>query len=282
MVCMKITPTRLLGMYCLSMLVWMGSVAAYADEAATANHKLKTYSGTITYVDPTEKTVTVKRFLFTKTFNLAENCALSVGDKNDAALEDLRPGQAVEVAYKNAGGVPVANRIVQKKLRYTGSVLSIDPEKHKLTVSRRGFSKTFSIPSDCKVVLKDDKSGSIENVKVGQTITVVYETPNDSLVARQIEHTSATFVGTLEAIDASARVVKAKHVVGEKKFNLSGDCKIVINGKSNASLSDLRLGQKLVLDYDDVDGVNVVNRIALSEGSAETAQSEETKGRAQK
>ena len=100
-------------------------------------------------------------------------------------------------------------------------------------------------------------------------------------MARQIDQTSARFVGTLEAIDASARTVKARHVVGDKKFNLADGCKIVINGNPNASLSDLRLGQKWVFNYDEVDGVNVVTRIAPAEGT-ETARSEKATGHAQK
>jgi len=103
-------------------------------------------------------------------------------------------------------------------------------------------------------------------------------------VARRIEQTSATYVGTLDAIDASSRMVRAKHLVGEKRFNLADNCKIVVQGKVNASLSDLRLGQKLAFSYDEVDGVNVVTRIGPAEGSAtsETALSEKTARRGQK
>ena len=56
---------------------------------------------------------------------------------------------------------------------------------------------------------------------VGHHVTVVYDLPGDAPVARAIEQTSATFVGTLDAIDASIRMVKAKHLVGDKKFNLA-------------------------------------------------------------
>jgi len=262
----------------------MCSIPARSDDAVGTPQKLKNYSGIVTFVDSNEKLVTVKAFPFRRTFNVAESCAIAAGDKPEANLNDLRSGQKVDVKFKNAHGVFVATRIAQEKLSYTGSVESIYPEKHVLKVSRRGFSKIFRIPADCKVVLKDDRSGSLGDVKTGHVVTVVYEVPNDSLVARQIEQTSATFVGTLDAIDASTRMVKAKHVIGDKRFNLADNCKIVINGKPNASLNDLRLGQKLTFSYDEVDGVNVVTRIASAEGSAvtETASSEKAAERAQK
>jgi len=167
-------------------------------------------------------------------------------------------------------------------LLYTGSVLLVDPEKRILKVGRKRLNKTCDIPTDCKVVLKDNKAGSFNNVRAGHTITVVYETPHNSPVARQIEQTSETYVGTLDAIDASSRMVKAKHLIGDKRFTLADNCKIVFNGKHNASLSDLRLGQKLSFSYDEVNGVNVVTRIGPAEGSSETALSERTTRREQK
>jgi hypothetical protein len=118
--------------------------------------------------------------------------------------------------------------------------------------------------------LRDDRNGSLEDVKVGHQVTVVYELPGHSPVARAIEQTSATFVGTLNAIDASARTVKAKQLIGDKKFNLADNCEIVVNGKPGGSLSDLRLGQKLALSYDEIDGVNVATRIAPADQSTST------------
>jgi len=236
-----------------------------ADEQSTVKRNGKTYSGIVTTVDAKEKTVMVKGILFNKTFNIADNCEFTLGDRKGATLDDLRAGQKVEVGYKDASGVLVANRFAQEELRYSGMVQAIDRNKHTLTLSHRGFHKTFGMPDDCKVVLRGDRRGSFEDVKAGHQVTVVYELPADSPVAREIDQTSVTFVGTLDAIDASARMVKARHFVGNKKFNLAGNCKIVVNGKPGGSLSDLRLGQKLVLSYDEVDGVNVANRIAQAE-----------------
>src|SRR5205823_12955965 len=228
----------------------------------------KTYTGIVSAVDSKERVVRIKGTFFSKTFNVGGQCEFALVGKREAKLDDLRAGQKVKVTYKDARGVLVANRFAQEELRYTGAVESIDPGKRTLRLGHRGFHKTFSLPGDCKVVLRGERNGSLDDLKVGHHVTVVYELPDDSPVARAIEQTSATFVGTLDAIDASARMVKAKHLVGVKKFNLADNCKIVINGKPNASLSDLRLGQRLALSYDEVDGVNVVTRIAPAEGSS--------------
>jgi hypothetical protein len=48
-----------------------------------------------------------------------------------------------------------------------------------------------------------------------------------------------------------------------KKFNLGDNCAIVIDGKINGRLADLKPNDKLVFSYDEINGVNVANRIAL-------------------
>lgn len=52
-----------------------------------------------------------------------------------------------------------------------------------------------------------------------------------------------------------------------KKFNVGDDCAVVINGKPGGKLTDLRPGESLMFSYDNVNGVNVVNRIAPANGS---------------
>jgi hypothetical protein len=270
----------------IGLAVWFGVSAssARADEQAAMKQKEKTYSGIVTSVDAKEKTVMVEGTLFGKTFNVADNCEFTLGDTKSATLGDLRAGQRVGVNYKDAGGVLVANRFAQEELRYSGTVQAVDRNTHTLKLSRSGLHKTFELPGDCKVILRDDRGGSLEDVKAGHQVTVVYELPGGSPTAREIEQSSATFVGTLDAIDASARTVKAKRFVGDRKFSLADNCKIVVNGITDGKLSDLRLGQKLVVSFEPVDGVNVANRIAQTEEptKSEMSQAEKQGERAEK
>ena len=59
--------------------------------------------------------------------------------------------------------------------------------------------------------------------------------------------------------------MKAKASFNTKKFNVGDDCAVVINGKPDGKLTDLRPGESLMFSYDEVNGVNVVNRIAPAE-----------------
>jgi hypothetical protein len=56
-----------------------------------------------------------------------------------------------------------------------------------------------------------------------------------------------------------------------KKFNLADDCPIVVNGKLNGSWSDLRIGDRVSLNYDNEDGVLVANRVSPMTGTVSAA-----------
>lgn len=245
-------------------------VTASADQAATAAKPDKNYTGTIISVSPTEHTLDVRGFLFSKKFNLGDNCTYVLLENPGGTIGDLRLGEKVAVKYQDASGVFVADRVKQEPMRYEGMVTAIDPENHTLTVHVRGMDKTFQIADDCSVVLRDDKSGTLNEIQVGNHVTVTYETPNDTLTARQIAQTSATFTGTLTAIDLGERTVKAKTLFDTKKFNLADNCAIVINGKTDGQLSDLKPDEQLVFSYNDVNGINVVNRIADANTAPQT------------
>ena len=104
------------------------------------------------------------------------------------------------------------------------------------------------------------------DIQVGNYVTVMYETPNDAPTARLIAQTSESFAGTLTAIDLGERTVKAKTLFDSKKFNLANNCVVIIDGKTDAQLRDLKPDDKLVFSYDEINGVNVANRIALDHG----------------
>lgn len=246
----------------------LGALLAYADETVTAKGtpEEKTFTGTIKAVDAKERAVKVKRFLFAKSFQLGESCQIDVGDKKGVDAEELRPGQKVEVRYKDASGVLVASHVAQQPMVWRGRVEVLDADKHRLAVKGGTRTKNFVLTDDSKILLAGGKNGKFDDVKIGHRVAVVYELPGEQPVARRIEQTSETFTGNLSAIDAQERTVKAKHLLGEKKFRLADDCQILVNGKLGGELSDLRLGRKFILSYEEVDGINVVSRIASADG----------------
>jgi hypothetical protein len=262
------------GMLSVGILLGTAGVSAFADGTAAA--KEKSYTGTISAVDAKEKTVRVKEFLFHKTFVLGDNCVLALGENKNAPITDLRAGEKVRVSYLNASGVLVADRIDQEKLTFFGEVQSIDAANRTLTAKQGAETKTFNLAGECRILLNGSRHGALADVKPGSRVTVTYEIPGNELVARQIEQRSKVFVGKLEAFDAPNRTLKASRLLDNKKFNLADDCTIIIDGRTDARPDELKVGQKYELSYDNVDGVNVVNRIAVWESPKETSMTQKS------
>lgn len=221
----------------------------------------KTFSGTVTVVNPNEKTIAVKNFWSTKTFIPAENCRISFENKPNVSLGELHPGHRVEVHYQNVKGVLIAEKISQHDVNIKGHITAIDQAKRTLTLKTKGTNKNFTLAEDCTVVLKDDRVGTPENLKLGHAVNIAYESVNGTLVARKIEQKSETFAGSIRAIDAGTKTVTAKSFMAEKKFHLADDCRIVVESKANAGLKDLRIGDRVAFSYEDANGVLVTDRI---------------------
>jgi Cu/Ag efflux protein CusF len=249
----------------------MSVVLASADEPAAAVEKPKNYTGMIEAVNASERSVTVQGTVFSKQFNLGDTCAYAFVNQNNGSMNDLRPGQKITVSYQDVRGVLVADRIEQEPMRFEGVVKAVNAEKRTLMLNRRALDKEFMIAEGCKVMLLDDKVGALTDVQIGQHVTVLFETPKDVPTAREIVQTSEHYTGEITAIDLNERTVKAKTMFGSKRFTLADDCVIVRNGTTDGQIRDLNLGDKLAFSYDQVNGVNVVNRIAPSDEPMEGA-----------
>jgi hypothetical protein len=182
---------------------------------------------------------------------------------------DLRPGEKVKVTYQNVDGVLVADRVEQIPMRFEGKVTTIDPVTHTLKLHRPTLDKQMQIAGDCKIVLRDEKPGTLADIHPGNQVAVIYETPGGTPTARQIAQTSLEFTGALTAIDLGERTVKARATFDTKKFNVANDCAIIVSrDKIDGRLSDLKPNDNLMISYDEINGINVANRIALAKIAA--------------
>lgn len=259
---MKTMLTRLAVLVSVVLLVLAGSHCVRADEPlVAAAEKGKVFKGHVVAVDGPEKTVSVKGVLFRKTFQTAEPCPVSLEDKPAATLDQLRPGHLVEVDYQDAHGVLVATRIAQHNLVLDGVVAAIDPDRRTLALKSPGRIRNLTIAEDCTVVLKDEKAGALDNLKVGHRVRVTYDPADTTLIAHKIAQSAEAFVGTIQAIDAGTRTVRARSFMTERKFNLADGCRIVVDTKPDADLRDLRIGDRVEFSYENAAGVLVANRI---------------------
>jgi Cu/Ag efflux protein CusF len=241
-------------------LVWAQS--AFGDAALEAKSaKEKVYKGTVLTVDPDGQTVAVKGLLLNKTFNAAPACAVSFEDKPEATLENLRPGHKVDVHYQKVRGVLVASKIVQHNQVIEGYITAIDPGARTLAVKDSGNTRKLLVAEQHSVMLKDDRAGTLENLKVGHRVSVAYNAADGVWTTHKIVQNAESFVGTIQAIDAGSRTVRARSYLKEKKFNLADRCQIIVEDKTDAEMRDLRIGDRVEFSYENANGVLVVTRI---------------------
>jgi Cu/Ag efflux protein CusF len=238
---------------------------ARGDEQAPAAGN-KTSKGTVITVDQKENSVRVRGMWGTRLFHAGDNCAVSLEDKPQGSLPELRPGQKVEVCYDNVDGVLVARRIIQHNNVFKGYIKAMDPDKRTITVESGLLNRNFAMAEKFSVI-RNDATGSLDDLKIGHMINVIYEKKGGSPVASRIELKDSTFVGTVQAIDAGTKTVKARNLLNEKKFNLADGCKIVAGAKADGQLSDLRIGDRVAFSYENANGVLVAHRIGLETGS---------------
>ncbi len=258
------------GLFSAATLAALTGTAA-ADQNAASPAKEKEFKGKVDYVNSEEHALTVTGMLQHKTFELGNNCVITRWDNNSGTLQDLRPGQKVRVGYQNVHGVLAADRVAQQPMRFSGLVKLVDPETRQVVIHTWDRDKSFVLAADCKILLHDHATGSLANVRPGDHVTVVYEAPAGMAVVRQIAQTSVSVTGSVVAIDLRRRTVAVEDMFGVKRFNLGNNCSIVMDGRTDAPLVNLRLGQRLTINYDEVNGVNVANRIAPAEAAQTTA-----------
>jgi hypothetical protein len=238
------------------------ALTAAADQMATAPVKEKEFTGKVDYVNADEHTLTVSDWLRHRTFDLGGNCAITRWDNTSGAINDLRPGEKVTVGFQNAHGVLAADRVTQEAMRVHGVVKSIDPARRQLVLGRWDHDKTLMLAQDCKVQVHDKMNDGLASIMPGDHVTVVYETPSGPAVAHEIARTTVSYTGAVVAIDVPHRTISVEDAVSTKQFSLANDCSIVMGTTIDAPMTDLRPGERLTVNYDKVNGVNVANRIA--------------------
>ena len=253
---------------------------AVADEApeaaATLAAENRSFTGTIKRLDDKERTFVVGSFFLTRNFTAGNHCRVELEDKPNAAFKDLQLGHRVQVQYLTRDGVNVAARITQENDSFTGHITALDATGKTFKVKHGVSTKAFSLGEGCKIVVREEKGHSFGDLKLGNKVTVRYAPGIPQNVAFTVTQSSLEFTGTVEALDAAAGTLKARHMVGSKTFKMGEDCPIIANGGTNAKLRDLRIGDKITFQYEDVDGVLVANRIALDGSAASTAEAPQT------
>jgi hypothetical protein len=171
------------------------ALRAWADPLPQGPKLERSCTGIVLSVNTNEHVVRVKRpFWPAKQFAYGDKCEITLlyaMSKNGIGTSgDLRPGQKVTVSFQESHGALIANQIEQQPMQYVGTVSRINLEKHRLALRRWIFDKRLNIAADCITILGDHGVGTLADIRPGDPVVVLYETPGGNPTAWQITKTA--------------------------------------------------------------------------------------------
>ena len=102
-------------------------------------------------------------------------------------------------------------------------------------------------------------------VAVAAAIGLNFTCPVQAVEGKGEDRTTGFFVGTISTIELETRTLKVKSATSKMTFVVAEDAKIVGRDSKEESLSDLKVGEEVTVDYAEENGIIVAHRITLTE-----------------
>ena len=150
------------------------------------------WTGTVSALNTDSHTVSAETWWRTLTFYVGSDCAISTPNKANAALKDVRTGEKVKVSYRKQGSLRIADRIQIESLHTVGTVLAVDPKDRLVTVEETLQNRTFHVAKHCKVILWNNREGTLADLGPDSRISVTYDSPGAPPVAYRIREEPQT------------------------------------------------------------------------------------------
>jgi hypothetical protein len=144
------------------------------------------YEGKVVAIDTDQGTLRVKRGWMSREFKVPKVGMIVFSDGVRHPLNDLDIGQQVKVSYTTPEETHLAMRIDIQRLKFTGRIAVLDADKQLIDAGNLTASHTFQLSADCEFVIPGKSDGSIEDLKIGDQATFLYEDIDGVAVATKV------------------------------------------------------------------------------------------------
>lgn len=145
-----------------------------------------------------------------------------------------------------------------KAKTYTGMVKTVDAQNRAVTVTKVLGSKRFNLGDSCVFDLVDKNASSINGVRAGQKVTLMYQNANGVLVADRLTQEPLLHKGAVKAIDTERHTL----TVGSKTYQIAGDCSVVLRDNKAGTATDVKPGHLVTVLHEDPAGIATARQIA--------------------
>src|SRR5260221_3755837 len=130
---------------------------------------------------------------------------------------------------------------------YTGTVVSVDPKENTLETKGFVLNRTFNLGAGCSYTLPDNSAGTVNDLRPGEKVAVIYQDANGVLVADRIWQQPMRYDGMVKAIDPNAHTLTL-HVHGtDKTFQIANDCGVMLRNEKSGALADIQAGNHVTV-----------------------------------
>lgn len=149
----------------------------HGDQHDKPFYLITDYDGSLETVSAINKTITVSHGTTgRRTFRLASDGDVIIGDNDRASINDLTLGATVHVRYGSEyRGSDIAGEITEKVDSITGTVSSVDAINQSIVVADGTEApKTFKLPSTTVVKQQGVDNATISSVTTGARVKLSY------------------------------------------------------------------------------------------------------------
>jgi hypothetical protein len=138
---------------------------------------------------------------------------------------------------------------------FLGEVVNTQPMAGTIVVRHKTMDKEFDVS-----MVKLKGYGSVDDIKVGERINVIYRERDGRLLAGRIEKKPDLhrFAGTVTAVLPSTSAIEVRRHSGEKERHFDASA---ARFKGCSSLEDIRTGERVTIQFEEQGGASVARVI---------------------
>jgi hypothetical protein len=200
------------------------------------------------------------------TFTINSDTKIIMSGEGIVDFSALEIGQTLEVKGYISGGENIALLI---KIEHENDG---DDEKHEIEIkgeiteltdfSLTVNSTTFTITTETKIIMKG--LSDISDLEIGQIVEVKGYTYNGENFALYIKIELEDDKGIdIETVGEITYLTETEMTVNSMTFSLNRQTLVLKEGKGKVSLSDLEVGQKVIVKACIIDGVNITKIVKI-------------------
>jgi hypothetical protein len=216
----------------------------------------KSLEGSVYDVDKENKLLTIKTASGKlEAYQYDDNTFIDYKGKRFPNISDLAQGDSVKLELEKGVVHKILVQLVKENATESGTVKAISAQDKFITIQRDDKQvQAYRVADNANVIINGLPGYMLASVMVGDKVDIKVENGLvTSITAKNStgQNSSDLIKGTVFAVDTTNRILSIKNSNGDlKAYEMASNMELVVDGKRNPSLSDLRKDMNVSLQLD--------------------------------